>query len=240
MSTVDLAKILYRSLFIQASWNDERMLGLGYCACLIPFLKKQKKNLSDRIRVLRDNVGFFNTHPYMVTAIIGAVMKLHEQEEDSEKIDRFKKQLSNALGAVGDQLFWVYARAISATVGLILALSFGWVGLVVFLFFYNLPHLFVRIMGLRLGYKFGYDIVKYFSMRRFRPFLDFSARVAAVLAGAAIVVAGRSEFVGNFEELMALLGGAIGMLCLLKWRVSVPLALSVLLGLAAASGFIII
>ena len=75
---------------------------------------------------------------------------------------------------------------------------------------------------------------------RFRPFLDFSARVAAVLAGAAIVVAGRSEFVGNFEELMALLGGAIGMLCLLKWRVSVPLALSVLLGLAAASGFIII
>lgn len=240
LSTVDLAKILCRSLFIQASWNEERMLGLGYCSCLIPFIKKQKKNLNDRIQFLRKNVGFFNTHPYMATAIIGATMKLHEQEAEPEKIDRFKKQLSNALGAVGDQLFWVYARAISATLGLILALSFGGIGLVAFLFFYNLPHLFVRIMGLRLGYKFGFDIVKYFSIHRFRPFLDFAARVAAVLAGGAIVVAGHSKIVGGFIELTALLGGAIGMLCLLKWRVSIPVALSVLLGLAAVSGFIVI
>ena len=94
-------------------------------------------------------------------------------------------------------------------------------------------------MGLRLGYKFGFDIVKYFSIPRFRPFLNLAARIAAVLAGGAIVIAGHSRFVGNFAELTALMGGAIGMLCLLKWRVSVPLALSVLLGLAVVSGFIV-
>ena len=178
------------------------MLGLGYCSCLIPFIKKQKKSLNERIHFLQENVGFFNTHPYMATAIIGATMRLHEQEVEPEKIDRFKKQLSNALGAVGDQLFWGYARAISATLGLILSLHFGVAGLVAFLFFHNLPHLFVRIMGLRLGYKFGFDVVKYFSIRRFRPFLDFAARIAAVLAGGAIVMA----FKGNAEAFRLLCG----------------------------------
>ncbi|MCG8608076.1 PTS system mannose/fructose/sorbose family transporter subunit IID [bacterium] len=240
LGKVDFVRVLYRCFFIQAAWNYERMLGLGYCACLMPFLKKRISGQTERSDFLKRNLGFFNTHPYMASWILGAVMKLEDQHVDSSQIDRFKKRLSSSLAAVGDQLFWSDFKSLSVMLAALCALYNAWTAIPVFLIVYNLPHFIMRIKGLREGYRRGFDVIKVISMQKFRPLLDALLKTNAVVAGLLLVFLAKSNLVGRVPELVAFVAGGLAMIYLIKWRVPTPAALVLLLVVTVIAGLVIL
>ena len=240
----DFIRIIWRSFYIQAAWNSERMLGLGYCFCLVPFIRKVFSKSEDRAIFLKRNLQFFNTHPYMAAWIMGASIRLEEQsiEEgkfDTKQLERFKKRMSESLAAIGDQLFWGKLKPIAAMLGLGFTLYNKVLGLCVFLFLYNLPHFYMRVMGLLRGYKLGFDLAKVVSLSKYRGVFERLDKFAALSTGVLITLLGFSDFIASFPEGAAFLTGLFLMLVLLKLNVSVPVALIVLiLGSTVVGGLI--
>jgi len=237
----DLFKIIYRTLYIQGAWNYERMLGLGFCFCLIPFIKKSFQGSADRINFLKRNLDLFNTHPYMASWIVGATIKLEEQTIFQKKrnkvdIDKFKTRLSELLGAVGDQLFWRQLKPITAMLGLMVTLYLNIVGLFAFLILFNLPHIFVRINGVFAGYRLGFDVLEKISLKKYNQLLDNLDKVGSLLIGALVVLFVNSHYIFKFDELVSFFVGAGLMFYLVKWNVSIPLALMALITLSVVLG----
>ena len=63
--------VMWRSMFLQGSWNYERMQNGGWCFSMIPAIKKLYKTKEDRAAALKRHLEFFNTHPYVASPILG-------------------------------------------------------------------------------------------------------------------------------------------------------------------------
>ncbi len=61
LSKSDRLSVAWRSTFLQASWNYERMQNLGFAYAMMPALKKLYKNKEDRAAALTRHMEFFNS-----------------------------------------------------------------------------------------------------------------------------------------------------------------------------------
>ena len=59
------------------------------------------------------------------------------------------------LSGIGDTFFWGTFRIIASGVGISLASQGSILGPLIFLIIYNIPHILVRVFGLKYGYKLG-------------------------------------------------------------------------------------
>jgi len=184
-----------RSFYIQSTWNSERLLGLGFCFCLIPIVCRLFKNKEQQIDFLQRHLDFFNSHPYLATYALGAIANIEEQAslkkwEDKRPIVVFKTRVIGPLGAIGDTLFWQLIRPISGFVGIVLLSVIGTWGFACYLLAYNAVHFGIRVKGLIDSFSKGFDIVRALSMRRaqkyFRSMKYFFASVLGL--GLAIMV----------------------------------------------------
>ena len=67
-----LNKMVFRSLNLQASFNYERMQAAGWLYCILPGLEKiHADNKEDLELSMEHNLEFFNTHPFLVTFVMG-------------------------------------------------------------------------------------------------------------------------------------------------------------------------
>ena len=87
----DLNKMAWRGLFVQASFNYERMQACGWLYSIIPGLKKIHKNKDDMSKSMMMHMEFFNTHPFLVTFIEGIVIAMEENKENIDTIRGIKK-----------------------------------------------------------------------------------------------------------------------------------------------------
>ena len=108
----DLNKMVWRSLLLQASFNYERMQACGWLYGLLPGLKKIHKNKEDLSNSMKDNMEFFNTHPFLVNFIMGLILAMEENKEDRNTIRAVKVATMGPLGGIGDALFWLTALPI--------------------------------------------------------------------------------------------------------------------------------
>jgi mannose/fructose/N-acetylgalactosamine-specific phosphotransferase system component IID len=196
MRFIDLGNMFLRCFVVQGSWNHKSMLGLGFCFTAIPFIKRLYKTQKQREECLRRHLVFFNSHPYYASWCLGAVAKLEEEArrkkwDDFRPIEVFKERLMGPLGVIGDRLFWNGLKPAAAGVGIGLALAAGWIAIPLFLVIYNVPHVLVRLAGIREGYRKGFDIVSDLSVRRYQKWFDWAGLVGAVAAGAVPVAAVR-------------------------------------------------
>ncbi|UCE07709.1 MAG: PTS mannose/fructose/sorbose transporter family subunit IID, partial [bacterium] len=167
---IDLLKVLLRSLYIQSTWNSERLLGLGFCFCLIPIARRLFNSKEELVNFLQRHLDFFNSHPYMATYALGAIANIEEQAivkkwEDKRPISVFKTRVIGPLGAIGDIFFWQLIRPALGVLGIVLLFLIGIWGTVNYLIVYNAIHFFVRIKGLVDSYSKGFDIVRDLSLR---------------------------------------------------------------------------
>ena len=174
----DLFRILCRSFFIQALWNYHSMLGPGFGFSLLPISKVLFKNQEEREKFNQRHLEFFNSHPYMATWCLGAVVKIEEENQrknwqDPRSVIIFKERLIGPLGAIGDRIFWSGLKPLIAAISTVIALIAGWIALPFFLILYNYFHLLIRIKGLFLSYEKGFDIVSNISLRRFDNWLKW-------------------------------------------------------------------
>lgn len=181
-----LNKIFFRSFFLQGTWNFERMQNLGFCFAVIPALKEIYGEGERLKEPLRRHLEFFNTHPYMASPIIGAVIRMEEEAEkgslDGEGIKTIKTGIMGSYGAIGDSLFWGAIKPFASIIAVISAAMGFFMAPLLFLGLYNIPHLKMRIFGLYGGYKEGlkiFDTIKHFNFVRLTKKIKVLTSLAA-------------------------------------------------------------
>lgn len=156
-------KILFSSLFIQTSWSFLSMQGMGFLVNLITGTSGNKKE-----KIIKEHQGFFNTHPYMVSYIIGATIRAYDEEKTSvEEIKRFITIAQTSFASAGDLLFWETIRPALLLISVILGVKFGIVGPILFIISYNIFHLYHRAKGIIDGYDMGWNVIYLLKSKQF-------------------------------------------------------------------------
>lgn len=156
----DLNRMAWRSLFLQASFNYERMQACGWLYSLLPGLKKIHKDKADLSTAMKDHMEFFNTHPFLVTFIMGVVTAMEEAKENRNTIRAIKVATMGPLGGIGDALFWLTALPICAGIGVSLAMQGSVAGPIIFLVLFNAVHFGLRFGLMHYGYNTGTKAIK--------------------------------------------------------------------------------
>lgn len=81
-----LNKMVWRSLNLQGSFNYERMQAAGWLYCILPGLEKIHTDKDDLSISMQHNLEFFNTHPFLVTFVMGIVLSMEQQKADINTI----------------------------------------------------------------------------------------------------------------------------------------------------------
>ena len=157
--------VMWRSMFLQGSWNYERMQNLGWAYALIPAIKKLYTSKEDRAAALERHLEFFNTHPYVAAPIIGVTLALEEERANGAEIDDTAIQgvkigMMGPLAGVGDPVFWFTVRPILGALGASLAMAGNIVGPLLFFFGWNIIRMAFLWYTQELGYKAGSEITK--------------------------------------------------------------------------------
>ena len=151
----DIRRMAWRSLFLQASFNYERMQANGWLYSILPSLRKIHKDKSDLKKSMAMHLEFFNTHPFLVTFIAGLVLAMEEGKERISTLRAVKIATMGPGGGVGDAVFWLTLLSICGGIGASFSLSGSYLGPIFFLVAFNIVH-FGMIFGLAsYGYKMG-------------------------------------------------------------------------------------
>lgn len=161
----DRFKVFWRSQFLQASWNFERMQNVGWAYAMIPALKKLYKSKEDRSQALKRHLEFFNTHPYLASPVLGVTLTLEEEKAAGKDIDNAAIQgvkigMMGPLAGVGDPIFWGTLRPILGAFAASLALGGNWMGPIIFFLAWNIIRMAFLWYSQELGYVQGGNITE--------------------------------------------------------------------------------
>lgn len=157
-------RVSLRGFLISSTLNYQQMQGRGLLFALRPALKKIYPSQKEYTEVANRHLEYFNTNPYLVSLILGMIIKMEEKfskkEISSFQISSFKKVISGPLAGISDDLIWGLWRPLIALISLNLYIWLmdkicWWYPIICFLIFYNLPLLWIRIWGVWRGYKGG-------------------------------------------------------------------------------------
>lgn len=164
-----LISTLFRSFLLQASWNFERMQNLGVLYALSPALRYLYKG-DDLKEAFERHLTYFNTHPYMSAPVLGATLAQEEKratgQDGTFSVEDFKSMIMAPYAAIGDALFWGGVRPLAACTALFFAFKGSLLAPLVFLAFFNLPHLMMRFWGFMRGYFRGVSVIEVIQRRR--------------------------------------------------------------------------
>ncbi|MGB3480487.1 MAG: PTS system mannose/fructose/sorbose family transporter subunit IID [bacterium] len=179
LSFTRFLKILFASFFIQTSWSFFSMQSMGF---LFNLFAGANKNQRDKI--MKNHKGFFNTHPYMSSYIIGATLRAYDEGDvSSEETSNFVAITQTSFASTGDLLFWQTLRPALLLIAAILALKSGIIGPLVFIITYNVFHLFHRARGIIDGYQMGRDVIYILKAKRFTTVRHIFEILGAFFAG---------------------------------------------------------
>ena len=154
----DLVSMFLRSNLQQASFNFERIHGLGFCYDMIPAIKRLYPLKEDQVAALR-RTGIRITasrnggHRHCRHGR-GAGQRRGIDDGTSNGI---KVGLMGPLAGVGDPLVWGTLRPITAALASALSAAFSAAAVVYFIF--NAVRLAMKWYGLQLGFRKGVNIV---------------------------------------------------------------------------------
>ena len=140
-----LNSMVWRSLNLQASFNYERMQAAGWLWGILPGLQKIHTNKEDLSLSMEHNLEFFNTHPFLVTFVMGIVLSLEQQKADINTIRAVRVAAMGPLGGIGDALFWFALVPITAGITANLAIAGNIVGPLLY---------FVIVFGVQMALRF--------------------------------------------------------------------------------------
>lgn len=141
-----LNKMVWMSTMLQASFNFERMQSAGWLWAMLPGLKKVHTNKDDLAASMMHNMDFINTHPYLVTFVMGIVLSMEQQKTDIQTIRSVRISIAAPLGGIGDALFWYTFVPIVVGITANMAIDGSWLGPILF---------FVIVFGAQMALRYG-------------------------------------------------------------------------------------
>ena len=150
-----LNKMVWRSLFLQASFNYERMQAAGWLFGILPGLEKIHTNKEDLSKSMKHNLDFFNTHPFLVTFVMGIILSLEQQKADTQTIRAVRVAAMGPLGGIGDAIFWFTLVPITAGITANMAIGGSLLGPILFLLIFNIVQFGLRYWLMYWSYNLG-------------------------------------------------------------------------------------
>lgn len=150
-----LNKMAWRSCFLQASFNYERMQAAGWLYSILPGLEKIHADKDDLATSMTHNMEFFNIHPFLVTFAMGICLSLEQNKADIPTIRAVRVSLMGPLGGIGDALFWMTLVPILAGITSQMAIAGNIAGPIVFLLIFNIIQFAIRFGLMNWSYKMG-------------------------------------------------------------------------------------
>lgn len=192
--------VFWRSFFLQAVWNFERLQNVGFVYGLLPFLRVLYPDPKERRDVVLRHIGFFNTHPYMAPIIFGFVAYLEEEIREGkpvtpEAVLALKNNIAGPLAAIGDTFFWATWRPFTALLAISIIIFLSrlqgfrafWLLPVIFLVVYNAVHLPFRYWGIKISYRLRDRIVEIIADLEFQYAVDMVRFAGMILLGSVLV-----------------------------------------------------
>ena len=140
-----LNKMVWRSLNLQMSFNYERMQAAGWLWAMLPGLEEIHTNKDDLATSMSHNMEFFNTHPFLVTFVMGLVLSMEQNKADINSIRGVRVAAMGPLGGIGDAIFWFTLVPIVAGITANMAIAGSIAGPILF---------FVIIFGVQMAIRF--------------------------------------------------------------------------------------
>ena len=134
-----LNKMVWLSCFLQASFNYEKI----------------HTNKEDLKASMAHNLDFLNTHPFLVTFVMGIVLSLEQNKADTATIRSVRISAAGPLGGIGDALFWLTLVPITAGLTANMAMEGQIIGAVLFLIIFNAVQFAVRFGLMYWSYGLG-------------------------------------------------------------------------------------
>lgn len=150
-----LNKMVWLSCFLQASFNYERMQACGWLWGMLPGLQKIHTNKEDLKASMAHNLDFLNTHPFLVTFVMGIVLSLEQNKAYTATIRSVRISAAGPLGGIGDALFWLTLVPITAGLTANMAMEGQIIGAVLFLIIFNAVQFAVRFGLMYWSYGLG-------------------------------------------------------------------------------------
>lgn len=249
-----LNQMAWRSLFLQGSFNYERMQAAGWLYGIIPGLKKIHTNKEDLSLSMQHNLEFFNTHPFLVTFVMGIVLSLEQEKADVATIRAVRVAAMGPLGGIGDAIFWFTLVPIAAGISANMALDGSIAGPIVFLLMFNVVQFGVRYWLMHWSYNLGTKAIEAIT-RNAKEFTRAASILGILVVGALTSLYGGTTIalsIPNGESPIVLqtildgilpklipLGLTLGLYWLIKnknW--SAVKCIALLLGLGLVGGFL--
>lgn len=161
----DILSTYFRSTFLLGSFNFERMQSMGFCVSMIPTIKRLYSKKEDQAAALKRHLEFFNTQPWVGSAIMGVTAAMEQERANGAKdvddaaISGVKVGLMGPLAGVGDPIFWGTLRPVLAALGAGIALTGSLLGPLLFFVLINVIRALTRWYGFKYGYEKGTEIV---------------------------------------------------------------------------------
>lgn len=164
LTAADIRLTYWRSTFLLGSFNFERMQSMGFAVSMIPAIKRLYSSKEDQAAALKRHLEFFNTQPWVGSAIMGVTAAMEEERANGADIDDaaisgVKVGLMGPLAGVGDPIFWGTLRPVLAALGAGLAISGSLLGPLLFFIGINIFRALTRWYGFKYGYQKGTEIV---------------------------------------------------------------------------------
>jgi len=188
-----LNKMVWRSLFLQASFNYERMQAAGWLYAILPGLKKiHKDNKEDLAASMSHNLEFFNTHPFLVTFVMGIILSLEQNKTDIPTIRAVRVSAMGPLGGIGDAIFWFTLVPITAGITANMAIEGNIAAPFIFLIIFNGIQFAVRFFLMRWSYKIGTNAISILTERA-REFTRAASILGIFIVGALTCIYGATS-----------------------------------------------
>lgn len=150
-----LNKMVMRSFNLQASFNYERMQAGGWLYSILPGLEKIHTDKDDLSASMAHNLEFFNTHPFLVTFVMGIVLSLEQNKVNIPTIRAVRVAAMGPLGGIGDALFWFTLVPVTAGITSQMALDGSIMAPILFLLIFNLAQFALRFFLMYWSYDLG-------------------------------------------------------------------------------------
>lgn len=222
-----LNKMVWRSLFLQSSFNYERMQAAGWLYGILPGLEKIHTDKDDLAASMGHNLEFFNTHPFLVTFVMGIVLSLEQQKTDIATIRAVRVAAMGPLGGIGDALFWLTLVPIAAGFTANMAINGSFFAPVLFLLIFNVVQFAVRYYLMHKSYELGTGAIDMFTSNA-KEFTRAASILGVFIVGALVSNYGATSLRitvdqggGTFINIQGILDGVLPKL--------IPLAITLLL-----------
>lgn len=200
LTTVTYLRTLWRTFFFQAATNYERMQNLGFAFCMLPALTRLYTGDALKQAMAR-HLEFFNSHPYMADALVGASARLEAEiaagRAGPQRVQQFKSCTMGPLAAIGDAFFWASLKPMAAAISVTAVLGgLRWAPVIFFLV-YNVFHLGLRVYGLWAGFHEGENVIQKINRVDLVKYADQSHYLAGACLGVGVALLARDAMTSN-------------------------------------------